>query len=119
MRKTTYNEIGKEYIIPSVDIYENDDEFVIKAEIPGVKKQDVSVIYENGYIELSGKVDCEWENEYEIIDREFMPGDYLRKFFVGDKIDSEKISVKLENGILIMKLGKSENVKPRKIEITS
>ncbi len=112
-------EIGNDYIIPAADIYENDREFVIKTEMPGISKENATVVFNNGYLEITGKADNEWEKEYDVVDREFRLADYYRKFYVGDKIDNGNINVKLENGVLVMKLGKSENVKPRKIEITS
>lgn len=108
-----------DFIIPAADVYENQDEFLIKVEMPGVKKEDVSLVYENGYLELTGKIQKEWEKDYEIVEREFGLMDYYRRFFVGNKIDSGNIAVKLENGVLSMKLAKSENLKPRKIEVTS
>jgi HSP20 family protein len=105
--------------LPSVDIYETDSDFLIKAEMPGVSKDDLDISINGEYLEITGRVDNSWENGYKIIDREFILGDYYRRFYVGNKIDRDNVKASIENGVLNLTLGKSENIKPRKIEIAS
>lgn len=111
------NKTEQDYIIPAADIYENENEFILKLEMPGVGKDNVEITLENDYLEILGKVEHEKENDYKVIDREYLVGDYYRRFYVSTKIDRDKINAKMENGILTLTLAKSEEIKPRKIEV--
>jgi len=100
---------------PAVDIYENEDEFVLHADMPGVTKQDISVNLDNGTLFLSGvrKLPVQGAPGLE----EFYDIEYVRSFSVPQTIDVSKIEAELKNGVLRLHLPKSEAVKPRQIEI--
>jgi len=108
---------GEEYVIvPSADIYETENEFVIKADMPGVGRESLEITLEKDTLEISGKV-RESENQDSLKYAEYRLHNYSRSFVVGDGINREGISASLENGVLTLTLPKSERVKPRKIEI--
>ena len=102
-------------VTPLVDIYENDDEILLHAEMPGVKKDDIMVNIDNGNLTLTGvrtlTMDgaAEWE--------EFGNVEYQRAFSVPQTIDVNKVRAELRDGILALHLPKSEAAKPRQIEI--
>lgn len=100
---------------PLVDIYENEDEILLHAEMPGVQKDDISINIDNGRLTVSGvrtleKVGAaEWE--------EFGDVEYQRAFSVPQTIDVNKVNAELKDGILALHLPKSEAAKPKTIEI--
>lgn len=100
---------------PAVDIYENEDEILLHADMPGVVKDDISVNIDNGTLSLSGvrklasKGIANWE--------EFSDVEYIRSFSVPQTIDVERVEAELKDGVLRLHLPKSEAAKPRQIEI--
>ncbi|THB77968.1 MAG: Hsp20/alpha crystallin family protein [Desulfobulbaceae bacterium] len=104
-------------VMPLVDIYESDDEILLHAEMPGVKKDDVTINIDNGNLTLSGvsSVHSDGSADWE----EFNNVEYTRAFSVPQTIDVEKVKAELKDGILALHLPKSEAAKPRTIEITS
>ena len=111
--------VREDFIIPSADICENDNEFILKAEMPGVSKDQLDITLDEDHLEIIGKVDADWEKDLKVIDREFRISDYYRRFYVGNKVNRDEISAKIEDGVLTLRLPKSNEIKPRKIEITS
>ncbi len=102
-------------VTPAVDIYENDDEILLHADMPGVVKEDISVDIDNGTLSISGirKLETEGAATYE----EFSDLEYVRSFSVPQTINVEKVEAELKNGVLRLHLPKSEAAKPRQIEI--
>ena len=100
---------------PAVDIYENDDEILLHADMPGVVKDDVSVNIDNGTLSLSGirKLASKGLASSE----EFFDVEYIRNFSVPQTIDVERVEAELKDGVLRLHLPKSEAAKPRQIEI--
>ncbi len=103
-------------IVPPADIYETENEYVIKADMPGVSRENLEITLEKDNLEISGKVQ-ESGNQDNLRYAEYRLHNYSRSFVVGDGINREGISASLENGVLTLTLPKSERVKPRKIEI--
>ncbi|WDP91387.1 MAG: Hsp20/alpha crystallin family protein [Desulfobacter sp.] len=101
--------------VPAVDIYENEDEILLHADMPGVVKENISVDIDNGTLAISGvrKLATEGAAAYE----EFSDLEYVRSFSVPQNIDVEKVEAELKNGVLRLHLPKSEAAKPRQIEI--
>jgi HSP20 family molecular chaperone IbpA len=100
---------------PSVDIYENEDEILLHADMPGVVKENISVDIDNGTLSISGvrKLETKGAATYE----EFSDIEYVRSFSVPQAIDVERVEAELKNGVLKLHLPKSEAAKPRQIEI--
>lgn len=101
--------------IPAVDIYENDDEILLQADMPGVLKEDVTVNIDNGTLSLSGVTHFEKKG---VSNREeFSDVEYFRTFSIPQSIDIEGVAAELKDGVLKLHLPKSEAAKPRLIEI--
>ena len=100
---------------PAVDIYENQEEILLHADMPGVVKEDISVDIDNGTLSISGvrRLDNQGAPTHE----EFTDVEYTRSFSVPQTIDVEKVEAELKNGVLRLHLPKSEAAKPRQIEI--
>jgi len=120
IKKDAYN--NEEYVlVPPVDIYETENEFVIKAEMPGVNKEGINITLDNNELEISGKINgvlpSNLQDENNLKYSEFRLHNYHRKFSVGDSIDRNTLTAALDNGILTLTLPKREEVKPKKIEV--
>lgn len=102
-------------IAPHVDIIEETDRFLLKADMPGVKKENLDVKIDNNELTIFGKYEPEDTKEYSY--REFTIRNYSRSFRVNKGIETKDISASLENGVLTLILPKSEETKPRRIEI--
>ena len=104
-------------LVPAVDIFENEHEILLHADMPGVVKEDISVNIDNGKMALSGirrllKSGVKtW--------REFGDVEFRRNFSVPQSIDIEKVHAHIKDGVLRLHLPKSEAAKPRQIEITA
>nr|HDM99583.1 Hsp20/alpha crystallin family protein [Deltaproteobacteria bacterium] len=102
-------------LAPLVDIYENDDEILLHADMPGVDKKDITVNIDNGKLSLCGvrKIEAAGAVQWE----EFGNIEYRRTFSVPQTIDVDKINAELKDGVLRLHLVKSEAAKPKQIEI--
>jgi len=103
---------------PLVDITEDDKEYLIKAELPEVKKDDVKVAVENGVLTISGERQFEKEQKnkkYHRVERAY--GSFERSFIVPDDADSDKVNAEFKDGVLKVHLPKSERAKPKQIEV--
>jgi len=102
-------------ISPLVDIYENDNEIRLYADMPGVDKKDIGINVDNGNLRIAGVRHLKsigaanWE--------EFGDVEYRRSFSVPQTIDVNKVNAELKDGVLVLHLPKSEEAKPRQIKI--
>lgn len=105
-------------IHPKVNIVENENEFLLTAEVPGMVDDDIDVEIKDGVLSLRGHVKEEKETQednYRI--KEFRSQNFERSFRLGEQVDPEKVAAKLEKGLLRVSLGKKEIAKPRKVAI--
>jgi HSP20 family molecular chaperone IbpA len=103
---------------PNVDIIETSDAFVVMADVPGVQPGAMDIQYEQGVLTLHGRVESRQDEENtSYLLCEYGVGDYYRSFRIGDGIDPDKIEAHLKDGVMELKLPKSEAVKPRKIAV--
>ena len=103
---------------PRVDIAETDKEFVIKAEIPEVKKEDVKVTVDSGVLTIRGERKQEKEEEgkkFHRVERRY--GSFTRSFTLPDNIDENTIKASFNEGMLKLQIPKTEEVKPKAIEV--
>lgn len=103
---------------PSVDIIEDEKEFLIKAELPEIKKEDVHVTVENGVLSISGERKFEKEEKnkrYHRTERSY--GSFTRSFSVPEGTDAGKVRAEFKDGLLQVHLPKSETAKPKQIEV--
>lgn len=106
---------------PSVDISETDTAYLIKGEIPGVKKEDIKVTVEDGMISMRGERHQEKEDKGEKFHRiERSYGSFMRSFRVPDDADESAVKAEFKDGMISVTLPKSEKArnKPRAIEIS-
>ena len=103
---------------PAVDITEDDKEYLVTAELPQVRKENVKVTVENGILSISGERKFEKEEKgkkYHRIERSY--GSFLRSFDLPDDADPTKVDAKFSDGILNVHVAKSESAQPKQIEI--
>ncbi len=103
---------------PRVDIIEDDKEYLIKAELPEVRKEDVKVSVEDGVLTISGERKHEAEEngaKYHRVERAY--GLFSRSFTVPESADASKVSAEFKNGVLTVHLPKDEKAKPKSIEV--
>jgi HSP20 family protein len=103
---------------PLVDITEDDKEYLISAELPDVKKNDVKVTVENGILSISGERKFEKEEKnkrYHRVERSY--GSFLRTFTLPDDADADKVNAEFKDGVLRVHVAKSEHARPKQIEV--
>lgn len=101
--------------LPPVDISESDKRFVLKADFPGMKKEDINVSVVNNTLTLSAehKEEQEQKKEGRVVRRERRYGRYSRSFTLGQDIDEDKIEATYDNGVLTLVLPKAEKKESR------
>ena len=105
---------------PPVDIYETDDALILKAELPGMSKDDVSVEVHQNTLRLRGERKHEAEvkeDRYHRVERAY--GTFQRSFVLPTVVDQEHVQATYKDGILELRLPKSEAAKPKRIAIQS
>jgi HSP20 family protein len=117
-----YGEDGGEVAewMPAVDIREETDRFVLKADVPGVDPKDIDITMENGALTIRGQRTGEKREErdgYRRVER--VSGSFFRRFVLPDTADSDKISAESRNGVLEVVIPKQEKVQPRRITVKS
>jgi HSP20 family protein len=110
-------EVERDYIRPTVNIYENQEGYVLEAELPGVNKDGVSVSLEGNLLTLEGRRNHTAMPESESLYRETRDADFRRVFEVDPTIDGERITARMEQGVLTLTLPKAEAAKPRQITV--
>lgn len=112
--------IGRGAWNPSVDIYENKDQIVLEAELPGMKQEDFELTVENSVITLRGERKFEKFDEadnYHRVERSY--GAFTRSFTLPQTVSAEGATAEYRNGVLRVTLPKREETKTRRIEISS
>ncbi|MCX7105035.1 MAG: Hsp20/alpha crystallin family protein [Methylococcales bacterium] len=105
--------------VPSVDIKEAADKFIIYADIPGVKPEDIDVSMEAGVLTVRGKKESEVKTEKEGYKRvERSTGSFYRRFSLPDSANDEAINAKCKLGVLEIVIPKKEAVKPKRINVS-
>ena len=111
---------GREVVewTPVADVTETDKEYLIKAELPEVRKEDINVSVSNGFITLSGerKQEKEKKSRNEIRIESFY-GSFSRTFPLPENVDTKAISAESKDGVLRIHLPKSEAVKPKEVKV--
>ena len=102
---------------PPIDIFDTKDDFVVLAEMPGVKKESLDIKYEKETLTISGETKKpEWKGAA-VHRNERSFGEFSRSINLPREVDADKIEANLENGILAIKLPKAEAAKAKKIAI--
>ena len=104
--------------VPSVDIKEETQHFLIEADIPGVEPKDIDISMENGVLTLKGERNAESRDKgknYKRVERTY--GSFYRRFSLPDTADAEKITANGKHGVLQITIPKKEATQPRKITV--
>ncbi len=105
----------KNYVAPPVDIFEKEDRLIVVADLPGADKESVNINVEDGLL----TIEAETKNQAptEPIFREFEMVNFFRQFELSERVDVEKITAEMKNGVLTLNLPKVEKAKPKRIEV--
>jgi HSP20 family protein len=101
-----------------VDIFETDNELVLKADVPGVELKDIDIQIENGTLTLKGERKFEKEEKnkgFHRLERSY--GSFIRYFTVPETVDSENVKAEFQHGVLTVTLPKKEVAKPKAIKV--
>ncbi len=104
---------------PAVDISETENEYLVRAELPGINKENVNVTLEKGILTLSAETHSETEQKEgeRVIRQERQYGKYVRSLRLGKGINDQAVSATYKDGILKIVVPKAEEVKPKVIDI--
>ena len=103
---------------PQVDISEDDQEYLIKADLPEIKKDDLKVVIEDGIVSVSGERKTENEEKKKKYHRiECSYGSFRRGFLVPEDADASKVKAEFKDGVLKLHLPKSPAAKPKTVEV--
>jgi HSP20 family molecular chaperone IbpA len=102
---------------PAVDIFENEKEIVLLADMPGVKAKDLNIDLRDNTLTLDGGVEADAGSGEETVMMEYDIGKYYRQFSLSEVIDQEKIDAKLKDGVLRLTLPKVEKATPRTVTV--
>jgi HSP20 family protein len=107
----------KRIYVPLADIWETEDEIVVKLDMPGVDKKDIDIKVEADTLTVCGQAPEEPQGRVVYADRQ--AGSFCREFTLSRDLDHEKISAEMKAGILTIRVAKAEEVKPRRIQIAA
>jgi len=102
---------------PETNIYENENEYVILVKTPGLEKEDISISIKDNSIKISGEKKINFNDELNYHLQERKNGKFERNFLLNEKVDAEKTSAEIKNGLLLVKINKKPETKPVKIDI--
>lgn len=104
------------YVTPAVAIYEDTDGYTIEAEMPGVAKDGVHVTLENGELTFIGRKAPRPAGTR--LYGEVAEADYRRVFDLDPSVDTERVTARMEQGVLVLRLPKAQDKKPRRITVS-
>ena len=102
----------------ALDVSENDDEYVVKATVPGIKPEDLDITYTGNTLTIKGETRAEETREderYHLRERRF--GSFQRTIALPSTVDADNIQAKCEDGVLTLQLPKAEEAKPRRVSV--
>lgn len=103
---------------PPVDVHEDAEALTLRAELPGIKREDIDVAIDGNVLTLKGERKLEKEENgrrYHRIERSF--GSFVRQFQLPSNVDSTAVDANLSEGVLTLKLPKKQELRPRKVEV--
>jgi HSP20 family protein len=104
--------------IPSVDIHQESDKFVVRADLPGVEPKDINVTAENGVLTVSGERKFERSEEARNGSRyERVEGRFLRRFTLPDNVQTDSIRARHSNGVLELTIPKAAAPEPKRVTV--
>jgi HSP20 family protein len=117
---TRYFEREAEAFVPRFEVKETKDALVVKADLPGVKTEDLDVSVQGNVLTISGKREQEkrtTEEQYHMVERSY--GAFTRSFTLPEGVDSKNLDAELKDGVLTLTLPKIPEAKPQRVQIKS
>ena len=112
------HEVGDRPVLaPAVDIFENADEYRVIADLPGVRQEDIDIDLERGELVVFAKRQVAREGEALALGR--AEGDFRRVFRIPEDLDRSRVEASFDDGVLQIRLPKSERAKPRRIAVNA
>src|SRR5204863_8871590 len=108
---------NEQFVMPVASVTENNDSYVLEVEMPGVNKEGLDISIENNELTITGRRSLP-AIEGTLIHRESRSENFRRAFELDPGIDTAKISARVDQGILTLRLPKAEKLKPRKITVS-
>jgi HSP20 family molecular chaperone IbpA len=102
---------------PAVDICESDSAIVLVADMPGVRRDGLSIDLRENVLTIEGRIDDDGTGRGRVVLQEYETGSFRREFRLTNLIDQDRIDATLRNGVLRLTLPKAERTRPRKIEV--
>ncbi len=107
---------GNRYRAPRVEILEENDSILLRAEMPGVAKEDFDIRIDGGELTIGARRKAV-DSKLKLVRGESGQSDYLRTFLLGNELDTSNVEAKLDRGILTLTLHKKKEILPQKISI--
>ena len=104
---------------PAFEVKETDDAFVLKADLPGVEDANLDIAVHNNVLTISGKRTMEVPKGYQVLRQERGDIQFARSFSLPTKVDFDKCSATVKDGMLILKMSKTAEAQPRRISVRS
>jgi len=103
--------------MPNADIFDTEDALTVVLEMPGVDRDNINISIENGVLTVEGKINFGKYEGLQPVYSEYNVGPYRRSFRISSRIDQDKISAEMRDGVITLMLPKAEEAKPRRIEV--
>ena len=104
---------------PPIDIYETDEGLVLQADLPGVSVETLDLQVQDNKLTLFGRVLSSVPEHAKLIHQEYVVGDFLRSFILSDEVDHDRITAKLQSGVLEVMLPEAPKAQPRRIQVNT
>ena len=105
--------------MPNADVFETEDALTVVLEMPGVDRDHMEIGIDNGVLTVEGQIDFGKYEGLRPIYGEYNVGPYRRSFRISNRINQDRISAEMRDGVITLLLPKAEEAKPRKIEVKS
>jgi HSP20 family protein len=103
--------------MPNADIFDTEDALTVVLEMPGVDRDNINISIENGVLTVEGKINFDKYEGLQPVYSEYNVGPYRRSFRISSRIDQDKISAEMRDGVITLMLPKAEEAKPRRIDV--
>lgn len=103
--------------VPAVELYDNGDGYTLKADLPGISKEDIAINVNDGFLTLEGERKCPETADKNFCRSEVIYGSFRRSFKLSHEINAEGITAEFANGVLTITIPKPEEAKPKQIQI--
>jgi len=104
---------------PPIDIYETEEGLVLLADLPGVSVKSLELQVQNNKLTLLGRVPSVVPADAQLLHKEYEEGDFLRSFILSEDVDHERVTARLNNGVLEVVLPRAAKTAPRRIQVNT